>query len=66
MDVGAAEWAPAERKAWMWAYLAGLPVQLPLEEHGIGQCSHCDALRELVREVNELLAGYQTLYLSPN
>lgn len=66
MDDGAADWDEAERKAWIWAYLAGLPVQLPLREHPEGECSHCDALRTLLEQVDELLAELTTSYCTPN
>jgi len=66
MDVGAAGWGDAERKAWVWAYLAGLPVQLPLAEHAPGECSHCDALRRLVGQVDSLLKEISLRYTSPN
>jgi hypothetical protein len=66
MDVGAADWGEAERKAWVWAYLAGLPVQLPLAEHACGKCSHCDALRKLVEQVDELLEEICLRYVTAN
>jgi hypothetical protein len=66
MDDGAADWGEGERKAWVWAYLAGLPVQLPLAEHRVGECGHCDALRELVAHVDKLLAELSATYCSPN
>lgn len=66
MDVGAADWGEAERKAWVWAYLAGLPVQLPLREHALGECSHCDALRKLVEQVDELLDEICLRYVTAN
>jgi hypothetical protein len=66
MDAGAAEWDAEERRAWVWAYLAGLPVQLPEKTHGPGQCRHCDALRRLVAQANELLDTLTTQYVTPN
>ena len=66
MDLGAADWGEAERKAWVWAYLAGLPVQLPLAEHDLGECSHCDALRQLVGRVDDLLEEVCLYYVTAN
>lgn len=66
MDDGAADWDEAERKAWIWAYLAGLPVQLPLREHPEGECSHCDALRSLLEQVDDLIDEVCLRFVSAN
>jgi hypothetical protein len=66
MDAGAAGWGAEERRAWVWAYLAGLPVQLPEQTHQPGACSHCDALRRLVEKADELLDSLCTQYVTPN
>jgi hypothetical protein len=66
MDGGAAEWGDEERKAWAWAYFAGLPVQLPLQEHSPGCCRHCDTLRRLVDEASEFLAQLSGRYVTLN
>jgi hypothetical protein len=66
MDDGAAGWGEGERNAWVWAYLAGLPVQLPLDDHPVGECGHCDALRELVAQVDKLLHELTSTYCSLN
>lgn len=66
MKFGAAHWGQTERKEWVWSYLAGLPVQLPLPGHPEGSCGHCDALRALVREVDELLDETFARHVTPN
>ena len=66
MEDGAADWDEADRNAWVGAYLAGLPVQLPLPEHGVGTCSHCDALRTLVARVEQVMEELSTAYSTPN
>jgi len=66
MEFGAAYWGRTERKEWVSSYLAGLPVQLPLPGHPEGSCGHCDALRELVREVDELLREIFARHVTPN
>jgi hypothetical protein len=66
MEFGAAYWGRTERQEWVWSYLAGLPVQLPLPGHPEGSCGHCDALRDLVREVDELLDEIFSRHVTPN
>jgi hypothetical protein len=46
-------WTDAERKLWIAGYRAKLSVLLPYDEHPPGECDHCDALRELMREADE-------------
>jgi hypothetical protein len=66
MKFGASYWSKTERQEWAWSYLAGQPVQLPLPGHPEGTCGHCDALRELVREVDELLEEVFARHVTPN
>jgi hypothetical protein len=66
MEFGAAHWGATQRRQWACAYLAGQPVQLPLPGHPEGSCGHCDALRALVRQVDELLDAIFALHVTPN
>jgi hypothetical protein len=45
-------WTSEEREAWIRAYNAGDPVELPYAEHDEGECETCDALRALMREAD--------------
>lgn len=47
----APDWTEAERARWREDYAAGRPVLLPHLEHG--ECSHCDLLRMMMREVDD-------------
>ena len=40
--------------------------QLPEQSHRPGECRHCDALRRLVGQANELLDALTTQYVTPN
>lgn len=48
----APDWTPEQRAAYVEAYKRGIPVELPMPEHG-DECDHCNALRDLMREADE-------------
>lgn len=49
----APDWTEAERAQWREDYSAGRPVLMPHPEHDDGECSHCDLLREMIREEDD-------------